>query len=168
MPILVGKYLWSQENNDKAPANPVTKPFWLRKWWSIKGKGRNENRKMVTSLSVNFPRSARKLHVYDCQYGKNHLHDLQALLTFLERYLVAFTPPTARRPDMACLALETITLCLRILCKQFAATSLALTLVSCMNLPEITIAHFFTIWHTSCYSEVQPHHHELPSKDSNI
>lgn len=105
---------------------------------------------MVTSLSVNFPRSARKLHVYDCQYGKNHLHDLQALLTFLERYLVAFTPPTARKPDMACLALETITLCLRILCKQFAAASLVLTLVSGMTLPEITVAHFsqFDAHHT--------------------
>jgi len=50
--------------------------------------------------------------------------------------MVAFTPPTASRPDMACLALETITLLLKILCKQCAAPSLELILVSCKTLPE--------------------------------
>jgi len=64
------------------------------------------------------------------QEKKNHLHDFQALLILLATYMVAFTPPTASRPDMACLALETITLRLKILCKQFAAPSLELILVS--------------------------------------
>jgi len=99
------------------------------------------------SKYVNFPRSARKSHLYDYEYIKNHLHDFQALLTFLVRYLLAFIAPTARRPDTACLALETITLRLRILCKELAASSLKLLWVSFMALPEIIIPFFHNLTH---------------------
>lgn len=54
----------------------------------------------------------------------HHLQDFQALHILSPRYLMALTPPTARRPEIACLVLENITFRLRIFCIHFVASSL--------------------------------------------
>lgn len=53
-----------------------------------------------------------------------YVQDFQALDIFLARYRAAVTPPEARKPDTACLALEIITVRRRTLCTHLAASSL--------------------------------------------
>lgn len=67
-----------------------------------------------------------------------HVQDFQAFSILFARYLMALTPPTATRPDTACLALETITLRLKTPRIHSAASSLEPTTTSRSTRPEIT------------------------------
>lgn len=63
------------------------------------------------------------------------VQDFQALRTLLATYRLALTQPVTMRPDIACLALETITLRLKTACKHRAASSLDRIIPSFKTLP---------------------------------
>lgn len=84
-------------------------------------------------------------------HENNHL---QAFWILLARYLIAFTPPTANRPDTACLALEIITLRFKTFCMHFAASSLEGITSSVTGRPAMRHTYFnvHSIWELNSYT----------------
>ena len=64
-----------------------------------------------------------------------HDREFQALRIFWERYIVALIAPAAKKPETACLALDTITLRFITFSIQFAASSLEAIQTSPETLP---------------------------------
>lgn len=85
-----------------------------------------------------------------------YVPDFQALDIFFPRYRAAFTPPAARKPDTACLALETITKFLKAFLTHLAATSLEETAIWGVIMPTKPI---FFVSYTPNYIMIRTHRH---------
>lgn len=81
---------------------------------------------------------------------QHHVQDFQAFRILLARYVVALIPPAASRPEMACLALETMTVRLRTFCMHLAASSLEPIMTSCKSRPAKFDVNINIIIHSTC------------------